>query len=422
MDDLPHLIVDEPKRSRKTLVAIIAMSLLVVLIPIGVFLQRERTQVKSQAATEEKVQTPQTSISLLSKSSPISDGSISVDVIIKSDLDALNLVSSKIKFDPTALKLEKIATSSAESASTNLFFVTKWLETSYDNQKGTISLVGGIPSPGVKTNLDSSLSLATLIFTPLKTGSTSLSLEDNSSIFRNSDNIDILKTKNSLELNIDALPGSGFAQLSPHPVLKSVEPKVSPSSSPKATPKTSAPPAGGPSPTPVLNTEINLLNPVGGEVFSYIKPVSIGWTSLGVDKIKAISLFLNDEYFGSIAQDIQNTNKFDWTPAQTLLIPYIGIQNTYTIEVVGVNKKGEQVKSKSDGPFGIIAKEEVSLASQSASFQDISLTLTNISQILTNFNKSSEDRRVDLNGDGMVNQIDFWLSRKILLQRGLISE
>lgn len=82
-------------------------------------------------------------------------------------------------------------------------FIKNWVEKIYDNNVGTISLVGGVPNPGYKTKKKNPPStMAVIIFAAKKTGTAIISFADGSAIYRNSDNLDILATKKDVEVNI----------------------------------------------------------------------------------------------------------------------------------------------------------------------------------------------------------------------------
>jgi len=115
VQELPHLVVDEPKRSKVGIFAVIVLSLLLLGLPIGIFLVSQRTQLQPQAAITEVVPELGAGINLEAKLSLDSGGGIiPVDVYVKSPNDSANLVNAQIRFDPALIKVEKISTDSGE--------------------------------------------------------------------------------------------------------------------------------------------------------------------------------------------------------------------------------------------------------------------------------------------------------------------
>lgn len=83
------------------------------------------------------------------------------------------------------------------------FFVQRWVEKTYDNNVGTVSLVGGVFSPGFKSVTGQpSRVMVEITFTTLAEGNATISFADDSAIYRNSDNQNILETKRDLGLII----------------------------------------------------------------------------------------------------------------------------------------------------------------------------------------------------------------------------
>lgn len=85
-------------------------------------------------------------------------------------------------------------------------FVSFWAEEAFDNEKGTISLIGAVPNPGFKTENNTKAYMVTIIFKTKTAGKAPINFTPESKIYRNSDNADILKTKQGIELNIVEKP------------------------------------------------------------------------------------------------------------------------------------------------------------------------------------------------------------------------
>lgn len=136
---------------------------------------------------------------ILTKQANVGDKEVAVEVHIRSDSDEVNLLSAKIIFPKEYLKVVRIDTNST--------FIKNWVENTFDNNMGTISLIGGIPNPGYKTTLGETGLMATIYFeiinVPQEGGSVVISLDELSAIYRNSDNLNILSDKKGLEIKVE---------------------------------------------------------------------------------------------------------------------------------------------------------------------------------------------------------------------------
>ncbi len=170
-------------------------------------------------------QTPETSLNLTSRS-PINVGQeFAVTVLARSDIENSNLFVSKINF-PTDL-LEVV------SIDDDLSFITSWAEQFYDNQTGQISLVGGVPSPGFKSNNVGSV-MATINFKAKAPGTALVDLTTASQIFSNSNNQNIIQKTTDASIVITGTAVSPSPNVSPSPIASpsaSVSPSPVPSPS-----------------------------------------------------------------------------------------------------------------------------------------------------------------------------------------------
>lgn len=93
-----------------------------------------------------------------------------------------------------------------QNVTTNITsFIKNWVENYYDNQAGTVSLVGGVPSPGFRTQTgDLGTSMAKITFTVKKVGEATISFDQDSAIYRNSDNTNILNIRKDATVKIMA--------------------------------------------------------------------------------------------------------------------------------------------------------------------------------------------------------------------------
>jgi hypothetical protein len=168
-------------------------------------------------------QTPETSLNLTTRS-PINVGQeFAVTVLARSDIENSNLFVSKITFPTDLLEVVNI--------DDDLSFITSWAEQFYDNQTGQISLVGGVPSPGFKSNNVGSV-MATIHFRAKAPGTALVDLTTASQIFSNSNNQNILQK--TQDANI-VITGSGA---SPSPAV-SASPSPSAIASPSVVPSPS---------------------------------------------------------------------------------------------------------------------------------------------------------------------------------------
>lgn len=99
----------------------------------------------------------------------------------------------------TRQELQSVQGISTDSA----YFIQDWVEKFYDNQLGTISLIGSVPNPGYQTQtLDKGGVMVDIYFTTKKGGLANILFANDSAIYRNSDNTNILTTKREASLEI----------------------------------------------------------------------------------------------------------------------------------------------------------------------------------------------------------------------------
>lgn len=335
----PHIYVDMQKRGIRAWFLIAFMSLTVLSIPLGVYLVSQKTNVLPQAAAPQQL--PQTvSLTLETPKTSLSDGAeFPVYIKIKSDTTPINLINANISFSPKNFEVVRIATESASAPLSNGKYIDpQWVDLNFDNTLGRASVIGGIPNPALQTDQDTNYYLATLFFRAKGSAQTDISLTDQSGIYSASDNQNILKDKNGLNLSLNY---SASSTPVPNPILK---PNLFPSS-PSAT----------------------LTSPVGGAVYSYYKTVPIEWSTTGLKSIKELNLYINGKLFGLLGSNLDNTGRVLWQPNKTLNVPLINPQNTFEIELVAQTKSGQILKEKTLGPFGLIPQADfVNISTPSA--------------------------------------------------------
>lgn len=145
-------------------------------------------------------------------------GQIRVTVSVKSDDDPANLFVAKLKFPKQLLLARSIDLRSEATASGFIknWFISNWVENTIDNSSGSVSLVGGVPNPGFQSQNGSVGSpMADIIFTPKSLGEAKITFDDTSTIYRNSDNRNILVSKKDVTIKI--LEGELIASVSATP-------------------------------------------------------------------------------------------------------------------------------------------------------------------------------------------------------------
>ncbi|MCL5784463.1 MAG: dockerin type I domain-containing protein [Patescibacteria group bacterium] len=148
---------------------------------------------------------PETSFTLTADTPSLKVGdTFKVSVLARSDSDAANLFVAKLRFPADLLQATNIDLKPKTGNSfISSWFVTNWVENVFDNKLGSVSLVGGVPNPGFKTEPQASPSaMAEITFTAKKGGAGSITFDNTSAIYRNSDNTNILNIKREVSFKI----------------------------------------------------------------------------------------------------------------------------------------------------------------------------------------------------------------------------
>ena len=125
--------------------------------------------------------------------------------------------------------------------------------------------------------------------------------------------------------------------------------------------------------------------------------------------VSEIKLLINGEAFGPIAQNLEAAKgQFSWQPGESLAVPYIQLANTYQIEMTGVSKNGDTVKSET-GPFGILGSEEIpGIVPNRDTFAQNQLSISDASRLLTDYLVLPlKNKALDFNRDDVINELDF---------------
>lgn len=107
----------------------------------------------------------------------------SIDINIWSQNEAANLFSAQLKFNPENLEVVSIQKGTV---------LTNWVDSSFVNSTGDVSLVAGLPSPGLKTTQGNDPLMAKVFFKGKKAGAATIIMTNESAIYSNSDNANII--------------------------------------------------------------------------------------------------------------------------------------------------------------------------------------------------------------------------------------
>ncbi len=176
---------------------------------------------------------PSTSFVLSPNANTVKVGDqVAVKIVIRSDVAATNLFAAKMQFPKDLLAVDRIDYTNSIIVNPNGL----WIEQYFDNSTGEISLVAGYSDPGFQTNPSSAgAPMAVIYFKALKTGSATIAFTDDSAIYDNANNLNILSNKVNTTVSITT---GGISVPVPPTTPK-------PTSTPSPTPKPSATPIPG---------------------------------------------------------------------------------------------------------------------------------------------------------------------------------
>lgn len=194
----------------------IAHLFILVVLALGLFavlyLVSNRTNWLPKASVSGPVG-PTTMFQLSPNTSVLKVGdTVAVKLNTRADVSPVNLLKAKISYNKDLLSLDRIEYTNS--------IVKNWVEQFSDNATGTISLVGGIPNPGFQTKLDvATFPMALIYFKAIKPGTAKLFITDESAIYTNVDNINILVGKDSIAFDITetGITPSPSASVAPSP-------------------------------------------------------------------------------------------------------------------------------------------------------------------------------------------------------------
>jgi hypothetical protein len=339
---------------------------------------------------------------------------IQVAINVRSDTHNANLFAAKIQFDPNILEVQSIDSTNS--------FITNWVERSFDNANGAVSVVGGVPKPGFSTT-GTDATMAKLIFRAKTSGSATVSFTPFSAIYRNNDNNNILVTKVGSTFNIQAAP-------SPTPTPSAT---ATPTPTPTPSPTTTPTPVATPTPTPVpvacsltSTSWTSSSNPINeGSI------VNISIATEGDCNTRQVSFEVREDD-GPLGFDPVITNP------QTLTLGSNGVASTawateyqpdgfnglndppeyyFIASLVG----GSSILTSSDPKLQVSKLPSTSFAQGDAN-RDTSVDLQDLSILLSYWFESTDfPDEVDINSDSVVNTFDFSEMLVLLRSNGVIS-
>lgn len=206
--------------NKRNLIALLGVLLLIVALGIGLYLVQQKQIFLPKAYQNNSSEipmpsSPENSFSLTGSQEVSKGEKVHVILVVRADTEEANLFAAKIKFPTDLLSVDAINVSNdPNDTSGSGYFIKNWVEKYYDNIDGDISLVGGVPAPGLRTMVSNPpLAMADIIFTAKNTGKADIVFNADSAIYRNSDNFNILTIKR--ELNIDIQPEETAATCTP---------------------------------------------------------------------------------------------------------------------------------------------------------------------------------------------------------------
>lgn len=376
--------------------------------------------------------------------SPTVGAEFAVQVKVKTATDSANLFVSKMSFDPAKLAVSRIDTAGS--------FITQWVnDNSFDNTNGKISLIGGVPTPGYQSN--SLVPMATVYFTGKTAGSSLINLDAASSIYRNSDNQNILGSLTDATVTLSGAAVSPSPSISPSPSpavspspIVSPSPAVSPLPSAAVSPSPSAAASVNPSPSVIASASVapSPLPSPSGSVACAISQASWDASSNPIISGKVVSLkvqgtgncdgkslsFTVLEDDGVLGTDpTKNTPpsvKFNSNSATTSWLAefqtdgFNGFNNPpeyfFNVTLDGTT----QVKS--NAPLLSVTEAAPGQYIKGDANRDGKVDYTDLSIMLSNFNKTSGyNDELDYNDDGIINVPDYSGIVQLLFLAGLVS-
>lgn len=422
--------VDTNRSTKKSFfLSIIFLILILSAIPLGVYVVQQQTNLAPKAAN--KTQQPVLKSAKLSMSSDklnLKTGEeFTALVLVESPEHEANLFSSQIKFPADLIEVTKLDVIDVPKDFYNFNktnhqkkIIQHWIEKKYDNTLGIISLVGGVGTPGVKTEPGKPSLITRVNFKTKNPGEALLQFDERSLILENFSNSNILSKTDNLKVNIDS--------------QEELTCQVRPScldETPKC--KVTEPKQGFCPPSP----EIKITTDFKPRIYNSDESIPIEWSLNAVENV-TIGLLRNGEYLGNIISLPAQITSFEWKPNTNLNLIQTTPISVYQLVIFDSNKT--DVLGMSEVPFqilnssfcinsgnstGQVCDKEVILnqiiysadkleKGQGDFNKDNNINLTDFSILLSKFNyPSTSYKDLDLNKDGFLNPIDLWLLKQI---------
>lgn len=342
--------------------------------------------------------------------------------------EAANLFASSLNFNPALLEVVSINTSGS--------FITQWVnDNSFDNGTGVISLIGGVPTPGYSNG--SAANMATVSFRAKTAGDAAITFGANSSIYRNSDNKDILITPvEGTSVTITGVAPSPSPSVAPSPTPSaepSVVPSVNPSEQPSAEPSPSTIASITPSPSGSAEctlTSANWVTTANPATAGKVVGLNVAGSGNCAGQSVSFTVWEDDNVLGVGGTDpVRNTPptaKFNSNNIATSnwLAEY---QNDPSVvennvpEFFFIAKLGSGLEITSANPMLKVLALGGGQFVQGDFDKDSAVSLVDLSILLSNWNKTSDFLdELDLNEDGLINTVDWSTMLQILRVGGVI--
>lgn len=190
-------------RNEHGLIQLIALVVTLVGVAAGVYLSQKTQIFRPRASVDEAPQKPGVGFYFKTEKEAFKkDEEATVTLYARSDPDYSNLFVAKISFPKDLLEIQSISQSND--------FIKNWIDPSDPekagneaNQSGKLTVAGGVPNPGYQSLYGQpGPKMAEIKFKALKeAGSAQITFDEDSSVFRNSDNADLLSEPSSADKN-----------------------------------------------------------------------------------------------------------------------------------------------------------------------------------------------------------------------------
>jgi hypothetical protein len=308
-----------PKSSQKGFAHILILILIVAGIALGIYLVQHPTIFNPHASVSGPI-APKTGFTLTSLESVPPGGEFYAKVIVNSDFDAANLFTLVLNYPVDKVEFVGVSPAVDEDPSPGGTFIKKWIEQS-DDTNGTVTLSGAVPNPGFKTTVGNPASMAVVRFKVkpdlggLPKGEIPLIVSNESGIYRNSDNENIISSNTGVTLNI-------------------IHAGVSPSPSPSA-----------------VSKYIKVLSPNGGESLKVGENVSLSWEGSGNTGYTIYFLDLDDPNYPNYVAVISDPNQKTYTWSAHKFNP--NTPGRYKLKVTSKYGEANSVSDESDNYFTV---------------------------------------------------------------------